>query len=285
MPEAPQLNQKVNSFWVNAFTPAEALRQQQQPPSEPDPMLQNVGSPMLAKRSVNNLAAMYNGYSPQGMGMLPATPYAPMGPGGMYPPAMYGPRMYPPMGMYPPMMAGAGMPYPPMQQAGYVSNMPGPGMQGMYPPVSYAAMGPARQGPGSGVMPVGYFTQAGTPCMPSAGNRSAGGEQSAEARALPQLLEMLENSMYPSQREWAADKLATYDWRTHNTVVQALVTAAGKDPAATVRAACVRALGKMNVTTVPVITTIQALKSDHDLRVRQEVEQTLAVLIPTGAEK
>jgi hypothetical protein len=289
MPEAPQPNQKVNGLWVNAFTSADALQQQQQPTPDPDPMMQNAYSPMLAKKSVNNLAPMNFGYGPQAMGMLPATPYGAMAPGGMYPPMMGGPRMYPPTGMYPPMMAnvpGAGMPYPPTQQTGYASNMPAPGLQAMYPPFAHAAMGPARQGLGSGIMPVGYFTQAGTPSMPpAAGNRFSGGQQSAEARALPQLLEMLENSMFPSQREWAADKLATYDWRVYSTVVQALMTSAAKDPAATVRVACVRSLGKMNVSTVAVIGTIQGLKADRDLRVRQEVEQTLATLIPTGADK
>jgi hypothetical protein len=121
--------------------------------------------------------------------------------------------------------------------------------------------------------------------MTPAGNGYPGGEQAAEPHVLSQLLEMLEDSMYPSQREWAADKLATYDWRIHGTVAQALMNSARKDPAATVRAACIRSLGKMNITTVPAITTIQALKTDRDLRVRQEAEQTLVTLIPTGAEK
>jgi hypothetical protein len=292
MPEAPQLNQKVNSLWVNAFTPAEALKQLQQAPPEPDPMMQNAYSSMLSGNGMANPYAMNSGYGPRGPAMLPPTPYGPYGPmglGGMYPATMYGPRYSGPMAMSPPMpsaMPGIAGPYFPGLQAGFVSNMPTPAPQSMYAGNSYAAMGPARQAPGSAIVPVGYFTQAGPPSMtPAAGNSYPGGEQAAEAHVLSQLLEMLEDSMYPSQREWAADKLATYDWRIHDTVAQALMNSARKDPAATVRAACIRSLGKMNITTVPVITTIQALKTDRDLRVRQEAEQTLVTLIPTGAEK
>jgi hypothetical protein len=96
----------------------------------------------------------------------------------------------------------------------------------------------------------------------------------------PQLLAVLHDALFPSQRETAAEKLATLDWRTNETVVQALVQRAREDPAATVRAACVHALVKMKVDTVPVVTTLQALKSDGDVRVRDEAEQGLAILAP-----
>jgi hypothetical protein len=82
----------------------------------------------------------------------------------------------------------------------------------------------------------------------------------------------------PSQREWAAECLARQDWRAQPQILGALVTAARVDPAAAVRAGCVRALGKMKANTLPVVQTVQSLKSDRDPRVRQEVDETLAAL-------
>src|SRR5262249_23095943 len=109
--------------------------------------------------------------------------------------------------------------------AGYANRQPGMmPVTGMYPPRSLAQ-------PGPGVVPASY-TVAGpaNPMLSSAQNT---------AQPVPQLLNMLQESLYPSQREWAADNLAGCDWRTHPHVVQALVTGAVKDPAATVRAGCV----------------------------------------------
>jgi hypothetical protein len=98
-----------------------------------------------------------------------------------------------------------------------------------------------------------------------------------------QIMTMLHDSLYPSQREWAAIKLANLDWKTNADVVQALLTGAREDPAPTVRAACVHALAKMRCNTMPVVTVIQGLKTDVDPRVLQEVEQAIAVLSPTSA--
>jgi hypothetical protein len=105
------------------------------------------------------------------------------------------------------------------------------------------------------------------------------------AQPVPKMLSMLQDALYPSQREWAADNLASCNWQTHPHVVQALVASAGKDPAATVRAGCIRALARMNVNTAPVITTLQVLRTDPDPRVRTAVEEALATLVPTGADK
>jgi hypothetical protein len=99
-----------------------------------------------------------------------------------------------------------------------------------------------------------------------------------------ELAGILKDSLYPSQREWAAEHLATADWHTQPHVVQALVTAAKDDPAATVRAACVRCLCRMGVNTVPVVSVIQGLKSDTDPRVRREADNALTALAPSQAE-
>src|SRR5262249_41670502 len=94
----------------------------------------------------------------------------------------------------------------------------------------------------------------------------------------PRLVTQLKRSLLPSEREMAAEALARCDWRMEPQIVDALVQSAKVDPAPVVRAACVRALGKMKANTVPVVHAVQTMKADQDARVRHEVEQTLAVL-------
>jgi hypothetical protein len=99
-----------------------------------------------------------------------------------------------------------------------------------------------------------------------------------EGASAPQLLGMLKESLYPSQREWAANCLAQQDWHQQPQVVTALLMAAKEDPAPTVRAGCVRALGMMKANTLEVMQAMQVLKTDADPRVRHEVEDTMAAL-------
>jgi hypothetical protein len=100
------------------------------------------------------------------------------------------------------------------------------------------------------------------------------------AKDIPQLMGVLRDSLYPSERECAADALAKVDWRTNPHVVQAIVTAARQDPAPTVRAACVHCLAGMNANTVAVLETVRALRMDTDARVRSEAEQAMISLTP-----
>jgi hypothetical protein len=110
----------------------------------------------------------------------------------------------------------------------------------------------------------------------------AGAASAGDQASLPQLQAVLRDSLYPSQREWAAEKLAALDWRREPRIVDCLTKAAHDDPAPTVRAGCVRCLAQMHLNTVPVVSVIQSLKTDADPRVRHEVEQALAVLgVPT----
>jgi hypothetical protein len=95
---------------------------------------------------------------------------------------------------------------------------------------------------------------------------------------IQQMLVALRDSLYPSQRELAAQSMAAADWRTHPQVVQALTTAAKEDPAATVRAGCVRCLANMKASTPPVVLVVRGLKNDNDPRVRQEAERALSIL-------
>ena len=59
-----------------------------------------------------------------------------------------------------------------------------------------------------------------------------------------QLVAMVHDAPYPSQREWAAEYLAASGWQTNQYVVPALLKGAKEDPAATVRATCVRCLAQ-----------------------------------------
>ncbi|HXG09462.1 MAG TPA: HEAT repeat domain-containing protein [Gemmataceae bacterium] len=149
----------------------------------------------------------------------------------------------------------------------YVGPMTGPMGPGMMPP--HPAMMMAR-----GMYP-------GAPVNPMmAGAMPAARPVPGAAPDVSQMLTTLRESVFPSQREWAADKLAACKWQTHPHVVEALVTALKDDPAATVRAACARSLAKMNANTVPVIGALQASKDDPDANVRREAEQALATLVP-----
>ena len=50
------------------------------------------------------------------------------------------------------------------------------------------------------------------------------------------MLTMLHDALFPSHREWAAEKLAAGEERSNPRVIEALQQAARSDPAATVRA-------------------------------------------------
>jgi hypothetical protein len=102
----------------------------------------------------------------------------------------------------------------------------------------------------------------------------AGATESATVQASRTLREAL----LPSEREWAAEQLGKCDWHSEPEAVEALLMAARSDPAPMVRVACVHALGRMKVNTLPVIQTLQGLKADADLRVRNEVEQVMPML-------
>jgi hypothetical protein len=117
-------------------------------------------------------------------------------------------------------------------------------------------------------------TMAVPPRLPVASSASLGNEHAS----LPQLLSTLKDSLYPSQREWAAEKLATLDWHKESRIVDSLTRAAHEDPAPTVRAACVHCLAQMRLNTMPVVSVLQSLQRDNDPRVRHEVEQALAAL-------
>jgi hypothetical protein len=253
----------------NAFSPPQPAT-----PPPPAPSMANAfvgtqaGQPALAQTAYGPPPQM--GYLPQSGPPVPA-----------YPPgyAMARPPYYPPMsppvvnagtptGMAnaftpagntrpipadfgPPQFAANGFSAPGQQDDGAPPNQPvPPPLPGYFPPMAARGYGPA----------------------PSAAIAQAG-EVSP-----PQLLATLRGALLPSQREWAADRLADLDWRTNPLAVDALATAAHDDPAATVRAGCVRSLARMKVNTVPVVAVVEGLKRDADPRVRLEAEEALTAL-------
>jgi hypothetical protein len=95
---------------------------------------------------------------------------------------------------------------------------------------------------------------------------------------VPQMLAVLRDSIYPSQRQAAIEQLAGLNWKTHPEVVQSLLTAAREDPAPMVRADCVRGLVRMKANSLEVGSVLEALKADPDQGVRLEVEQAIPLL-------
>ncbi len=95
---------------------------------------------------------------------------------------------------------------------------------------------------------------------------------------------VLSDSLYPSQREWAADRLTHYEWRVHPQVVECLLQAARSDPAPLVRVGCIRSLGRLKASTTFVAKTLQEIKeTDKDARVRKEAEHVLKSFAPGSA--
>jgi hypothetical protein len=105
-----------------------------------------------------------------------------------------------------------------------------------------------------------------------------GPNQWAANNQVQEMLSVLKTSPYPSQREWAANNLAAMGWQGHPAVLPALLTAARKDPAPTVRSGCVYQLSRMDSPPEPVLAALRQLKSDSDPRVRVEAERALTRL-------
>ena len=90
---------------------------------------------------------------------------------------------------------------------------------------------------------------------------------------LAQLSVLMHESVYPSQREWAAERLASFDWRQQPQAVELLVERAKQDPAPGVRAECLRSLVRMKCDVPDVTATVKACQSDADPQVRQAANQ------------
>ena len=98
---------------------------------------------------------------------------------------------------------------------------------------------------------------------------------------LTPLVAVLHESLYPSQREDAAEQLGALDWRQQPEILDILVERAKQDPAPTVRAECVRSLNRLKANTVPVVEAVKTLEADDDPRVRHEADEAYAALTGT----
>jgi hypothetical protein len=253
LPPAPQVPQAPNSnMYVNAFTPpADPNRNAQAAMQQQAPMNPVLANPLVQAR-----------YAPPGYGAYPH-------------PAMMQPNPY----MASPYMAA--QPMPPYAQ-GPMQPMAGRPVAPLNYPMAY--QGPQPPNPFAGQAMQQVTQTQYQPSYPPAYAYPPAGYQpvadprlaaNAELFMIQQRVAVLQQSPYPAQRTWAANELATYNWRAQPHVLQVLLFAARQDPAASVRAGCVYCLGRMNATTEPVVNTLLALKNDPDPAVRHEVEQAL----------
>jgi hypothetical protein len=154
------------------------------------------------------------------------------------------------------------------------------GYSQMLPPAPVgAAVQPGYYGPPRGQMvaPAGYQTQM---YMPPSQPMMQPASPDVDVQSL---LNQMRDSMLPSQREWAAHKLAELDCRQQPSIIDSLVESARGDPAASVRAGCIHCLVKMNVCTPPVMAALKSLCSDPDSRVQHEASEALARFAPSMA--
>jgi hypothetical protein len=105
-------------------------------------------------------------------------------------------------------------------------------------------------------------------------------KKSLETHSIQILLEKLKDSLYPSQREWAAEGLTSANWQVHPEIVEALCKAATEDPAPTVRARCAHSLAQMEIRSAKALDTIHKLQADKDEAVRAQADQALRILQP-----
>jgi hypothetical protein len=258
---------------ANAFTQAGNPRpipaDMGRDPSNTDNAFQSIANATLAvppgccpcdPHCAPNCMAGGYGYGP----MVPPGPPMAMGPGGYYlpppPPMQYG-------GPGPMFAVPPGQPVMPNVAMAPVRGAEQQALAQAAPPAP-----PAHPGYPGPVVPVGAKVAAGTNPAPL-----------PEEASVPELLSLLSDSLYPSQREWAADRLTRFDWRYTPQIVEGLLLAARDDPAPLVRVACVRSLVTMKAGTTYVVLALQEMKHDKDERVRREAEQALNTFVPGGA--
>jgi hypothetical protein len=228
---------------------------------------------------------------------------------GMYPMGMQRPMMPQPMGYY-------GSPYYPQMGGMPPSMVPAVPYNGTAAPAwmtqqqmiqaSYYQQ-PRPQMPMAGGMGMPMFTPYAPPLVPSspavptaAPQQPSGGAPgvaqaisvnapsnetaipSRDGMTVAQMTRQLQEAMYPSHREWAADQLGSVDARNNPQVISALMLAASEDPSAGVRATAVHSLCRLNANDLAVVRMLQGMRSDTDPMVHSEVEKALSKLAPNG---
>jgi hypothetical protein len=140
------------------------------------------------------------------------------------------------------------------------------------------AFSPPPAAPASPPTAVAVRTQTPLPAPPqmATGYVVPAGLRQETGYTVPQLTSILHDSIYPSQREWAAESLASMDWHSQPQIVDVLIDRAKQDPAPMVRAECLRSLGRMKAASAAAVEAAKALRSDPDDRVRQAAVEALA---------
>jgi hypothetical protein len=259
---------EANAFWSPPEPPKpnpnspEGNETQMQPPQVPLRIAPGYSGPLPPPGPMQPRLTMAP--SPPDTGVPDAMGNAFTLPGTRRPiPADFGPTPQEPNGFDPMVRMGAGSP----PQA-YSMGMQRPPMANMM------AMGPH--------MPMGMNPLMSVPATPVAPGSAVA---AARPTGVPQLLAKLKDSLYPSERESAAEQLSDMNGRPQTQVVESLMKSARNDPAATVRAACVHALTHMKANPPEVAKLARDLKSDRDPRVRQEAEEALNTLGDSGIQQ
>jgi HEAT repeats len=144
------------------------------------------------------------------------------------------------------------------------------------PPMTVAAIKPAAPLPAPAPTPT--FTQVSHRTDVTSAQAVQMPAPGSTAATVGQLVAVLQGATYPEQRQWAADNLAGVRWQANPTAVAVLVATSHGDTAASVRAACVRSLGKLGANTPEVVEALRAARKDSDLRVRLEADRALGKL-------
>jgi hypothetical protein len=92
------------------------------------------------------------------------------------------------------------------------------------------------------------------------------------------MLARLHHSPHADEREIAINRLAAMTGSGHGEVLKEIENAAIGDKAPTVRAACLRAIAKMNVKNDEVMAIVERLKTDPSPMVRHEADKTMSIL-------
>jgi hypothetical protein len=105
-------------------------------------------------------------------------------------------------------------------------------------------------------------------------------KKTLETHTVRVMISQLKDSLYPSQRERAAEGLTSANWKVHPQVVEALCTAALDDPAPAVRGRCAESLAFMNVRSQAALGVIHKLQADKDEAVRSKADEAIKILEP-----
>jgi hypothetical protein len=93
-----------------------------------------------------------------------------------------------------------------------------------------------------------------------------------------QMLALLRESIYPEQREWAAENMSSFDWHLSPEIAEGLMTTAQKDTVVAVRTACIRCMVRMEINTPQVRNVLETLKTEKEPQIQKEAKKALAKL-------